>query len=62
MIWYEEQCVGCPPEMGCFGETCPYKKVKICECDNCHDTFDILYNYNGQQLCSECVLKELDVV
>lgn len=28
MVTYENECVGCPPEKGCLGSTCPYRKVK----------------------------------
>lgn len=62
MTRYEDQCVGCPPEIGCLGAVCPNKNVKIYECDNCHDIFYVLYDYNGEQLCADCVLEKLDIV
>ena len=27
MIKYENECVGCPPERGCLGSSCPYMNV-----------------------------------
>ena len=28
MIRYEDNCVGCAPELGCIGEACPYQNMK----------------------------------
>ena len=58
MIKYENDCVGCPPEIGCLGSTCPYVNVPHCYCDNCQGEFDELYNYNGEQWCEDCILKD----
>ena len=35
MIKYEDECVGCPPEMGCLGDSCPNRDVKHLYCDKC---------------------------
>ena len=39
MIEYEDECVGCPPEMGCLGNSCRYKNVKHLYCDKCNADF-----------------------
>lgn len=56
MIIYENRCVGCPSEIGCWGPSCPNMNVKIYKCDLCHDEVDILYDYGGDQLCERCLL------
>lgn len=56
----ENQCVGCPPEMGCLGSACPNMNVKIYSCDYCGDDFnpEELYEAeDGHMLCGECLLK-----
>ena len=61
MIKVENECVGCPPEMGCMGSSCPYMNVTRYYCDDCKDE-TTLYEYEGQELCADCVLKRLPVV
>lgn len=58
MITYENQCVGCPPEMGCLGFGCPNKHVLIMECDCCGDAVDDLYEFEGEELCGGCLLQK----
>ena len=33
--WTENECVGCPPNMGCLGAGCPNRNVLHIECDEC---------------------------
>lgn len=61
MIVIENECVGCPPEIGCLGSTCPYLNVKRYYCDDCKDEAT-LYNFDEKQLCIDCVAKRLDIV
>ena len=56
MIKYENECVGCPPEMGCLGDSCPNTNVKHLYCDKCKNDCEELYDYNGEELCEECLL------
>lgn len=58
MITYENQCVGCPPERGCLGDTCPNRHVPVMECDCCKDYTDALYDFECQQICGSCLLKK----
>lgn len=60
MIGYENQCVDCG--FPCKYEACRYYKVKLLECDNCHDEVDKLYRFGGMELCESCVLERLEVV
>lgn len=61
MIVVENECVGCPPEMGCIGASCKYLNVKRYYCDQCKFE-NRLYEFDGQQLCLECIVERLDIV
>ena len=61
MIRYENECVGCPPEIGCFGASCPKRNVPHFYCDKCGNE-DILFYWYDRELCIECIAEELDVV
>lgn len=58
MIARINECVECPPEMGCMGDSCPYRNILECTCDRCGEEIDEMtgYEYNGLQLCEECLL------
>lgn len=62
MIRYENECVGCPPELGCLYDACPNRNVRHLYCDKCGCEEDVLYNYDGEELCAECLLDEFDVI
>lgn len=47
-----DECVGCPPEMGCLGIGCPYRNVEVTTCDQCGK--DASYNIDGEDLCERC--------
>ena len=55
---YENECVCCPPEMGCLGESCPNRNVAYHYCDKCGDDVQ-LYEYEGQELCIDCIEQTL---
>ena len=57
----ENDCVGCPLEMGCFGKSCPYVDVPHYYCDKCGDEAP-LYYVDGQELCEVCALNTLEKV
>ena len=60
----EDECVGCPKEIGCLGEFCPNRNVPHYYCDDCEDEFEPneLYMYDGEMLCSECLLNKFEKV
>lgn len=60
MIKYENQCVGCPTEMGCIGSACKYMDVPVFYCDECKSDVDKLYEFNGYEYC-DCCLAEIAV-
>lgn len=57
----ENECVGCPPEMGCLGSACPNRNVERFYCDKCGDEAK-LYNYEDGEYCIDCIENMLDVV
>ena len=57
----ESHCVGCPPEIGCLQNACPYVNVVHYYCNQC-GTEGKLYHYDDLELCEECLLKQFEVV
>ena len=55
----ENECVGC--ELPCMGNSCPNRNVVRFYCDRCKDE-TTLYNYDNEELCVNCLLKEFDIV
>ena len=62
MIKYENECVSCPPEMGCLGNSCRYKNVKHLYCDKCSEDVEELYIADGEELCRDCLLDSFDKI
>ena len=62
MITYEDECVGCPTELGCLGSACPYMNVPHLYCDKCGSDVEKLYKYKGVEICEECLLAEFEVI
>ena len=58
MIKYENDCVGCPPEIGCLGSSCPNRNVPHTYCDRCSDEAQ-LYQFGGEQICEDCLDMEV---
>lgn len=54
MITFENECVGCPAEMGCLGSSCPYSHVPHLICDKCGEDVEELYDTGNGQLCEDC--------
>lgn len=56
------ECVGCK-SMGlpCLGNTCPNIEVIRYYCDECSDE-TTLYDYHGEELCADCLLKKIKVI
>lgn len=53
----ENQCVGCPPNMGCMGNACPHRNVEVIYCDKCGSELwaDEVYLVDGEDLCEDCL-------
>ena len=61
MIRIENECLDCPSELGCLGDSCPNRNVTRFYCDRCGEE-DILYYYDNEELCRDCLLKEFEIV
>ena len=57
----ENECVCCAPELGCLGDSCRHRNVVRFYCDRCGDE-TTLYDYYGEEICEECLLKEFNVI
>lgn len=57
--WVENECVGCPTNMGCLGSACPYQNVLHIECDECGDELDedTVIEIDGDDYCKSCAKK-----
>jgi hypothetical protein len=60
MIQYENDCVDCG--LPCLGDSCPYRNVPHLYCDECKCEADKLREYEGEQLCEECLLEKFKEV
>lgn len=56
MVEVRNDCVGCP--QGCINCGRKYD-YKVLVCDNCNSEEEELYDYEGEQLCAECVLDRI---
>ena len=57
MIRYENECCGCAvPGYPCMGSACPNINVKHLYCDKCKADCEELYDYDGEELCEDCLL------
>ena len=61
MIRYENDCVGICPQ-GCIN--CGRKHLAHFYCDECKGEFapEELYDFDGDMLCTECLLLKFDTV
>ena len=55
MIAYENECVGCPKEMGCLGSSCPNRHVLHLICDECGSDVEELFEYDDKEVCEDCL-------
>lgn len=55
----ESECVQCG--MPCVGRACPNYEVTRYYCDKCRAE-ETLYEYEGKELCKECLLKNFEIV
>ena len=59
VIKIEDDCVDCGKP--CLGSGCPYHNVQHYYCDECEEEVQ-LYNYEGKQLCAECILNKYEAL
>ena len=53
----ENECVGCPPDIGCIGTACPHRNVERVYCDLCGN--DAEYVVDDEELCEACSRKRI---
>lgn len=53
----ENECVGCPPDLGCLGSGCPNRNVEYVYCDLCGEEAE--YIIEDEELCEECAKMRL---
>ena len=58
MVKYENECVGCG--LPCID--CGRKNIKHLYCDKCGDDVETLYNFLGEELCEDCLLKTFEKI
>ena len=59
MIKKNEGCIGCSD--GCL-RGCRNYEVIYLVCDECDQTVDDLYLFDGEQICEECLLNKFEKV
>ena len=58
----ESECVGCTSlGLYCMGAGCPNREVTRYYCDRCGSE-TTLYHFDGEELCIDCIEKDLEVV
>ncbi len=63
MITERNGCCGCDTDSyPCIDTGCPKRHETVLICDFCGNEVQKLYKANGMQLCSKCVLGELEEV
>ena len=55
----ENECADCG--LPCLGDSCPNRNVVRLYCDKCNEE-KVLYHYDSEELCGDCILKRLDEV
>ena len=60
-IFVNECCDCATPGYPCMGSACPRRSVEHFLCDKCK-TEAKLYEYDGKELCEECLLEEFPVI
>ena len=60
MISIENECVDCG--LPCLYTACSYYKVTHFYCDECNEEVEDLYWFGTEQLCPDCILKQLEKV
>ena len=56
----ENDCVSCG--LPCLGDSCPNRNVPHYYCDKCGAEEENIYKYDGQELCLDCIVEQLEKV
>ena len=55
----ETSCYGCQECVGCGRK---YEEWSYHKCDRCGSTEQLYYSHDGEELCVECILEDLEKV
>jgi hypothetical protein len=50
-------CVGCPPEMGCLGKSCPECWEAHITCDVCKQEVEVVSRIEDVDYCDSCLYR-----
>ena len=63
MVVIQNECCDCAaPGYPCQGDSCPNRNVKHYYCDACKEEAEKIYEFDGKELCIDCIEKRLEVV
>ncbi len=63
MIRYTNECCGCATEnYPCLGQACSNRNVIRFYCDACNNEVNELRDFDGEQLCNDCLMKNFRVI
>jgi len=54
MIKFENDCCDCA--LHCRGSTCRNRNAPHFYCDECEDEVEELFEYDGEQICQDCLI------
>lgn len=57
---YESDCRDCG--LPCKYNACPYYRVEYFRCDFCKEDVTPLYEYNGYEICKDCLIKQFEII
>lgn len=61
---YKNECVRCSPPLRCLGSSCTNRRVPHHSCDRCgvEDGEEKIFDYEGEELCLDCIIESLDLM
>lgn len=60
MVITKNECVSCG--FPCMHDACPNYRVTRYYCDRCKQSVDELREYEGEQLCDDCILDNYEII
>lgn len=61
MIEYIDECVGCADSYPCIA-SCKCKSVPHLICDFCKQEAEVLFRYESNEICQECLHQEFEQI
>lgn len=63
VLWYELKTIAVVAQVPvylCLSDSCHLKHTKHYYCDECENEVDILYQFESEELCINCIEKRLE--